>query len=915
MAASQEQLTAARRWISRGGRPPFDPPLLSDACDQLLRGLLSTSLKPGVRLARLYHSRAARLRHPDLKLSAARNLARGLHLSGSHREALRHYRSAHALAFRMGRKLDAARIERALADVLMYVNRYAEAEQACRNSARAFRRLGSEADAIQSEVNLANLLHRRDRHGDAAAVYRGALAYFEQSGPPVAEARVCYNLANTLVQMFEWEEALAYYRRAERIYIEQGALLDANDARYGRAYMDLLGDRLATALDELAACEKVYSEEGDPRGQALCHLDMAEAYLGLNLHAEALSEADRARAMFGRLKLRYEHAKSRLFLAYALAGLERKADARRQGRAAARAFERERNRGLSAAVALLLAQLESSAPRRQAALVRTRALFRRAQLPVWSTLCDLQMLAGAGRPQALVKRLAGQPAIRRVPHWSAWFEAMVGEHDYRSGRREAARAHWISAARTLEQARAGLPPIEMRAAYLAKRHDPYRRLISVDLGTHPESAAEWAERLKTAGVWSLDPLVVQEDEAARRLLERWHDLSLRLSVLARSLPAAPGSRQAGAARVTERRMRALEQECKATLRQIESRTLRREQAGDDVAGEMLQLSERLPIVLWHDTGTDLVAFLIRDRRTTVHHYPQGSSRLELELQRWRFFMERHMMAPGSVSGSGLDVSESRIWEELGNWLWKPLELCIDRDSDVLVVPDRALFSLPFAALRPGGEWLGDRQSLIVSPSIRHYLRAQRLSAPDQGMEILDTASDELQAVRLEVDSLAELLKGEPHTIHRPAKRDTLLSLGPARLWHFAGHAQFRADNPFYSSLQLHDAPVFAADLRTRRVAVRLVTLSACHSAGGASAPGEEFSGIVRSLLEMGARSVIAALWPVADESAAHWMCAFYRRWLAGEPLTRALQEAQADTRSRWPSPYHWSAFSLFGSEN
>jgi len=45
------------------------------------------------------------------------------------------------------------------------------------------------------------------------------------------------------------------------------------------------------------------------------------------------------------------------------------------------------------------------------------------------------------------------------------------------------------------------------------------------------------------------------------------------------------------------------------------------------------------------------------------------------------------------------------------------------------------------------------------------------------------------------------------------------------------------------------------------------------------------------------------------------MCAFYRRWLAGEPLTRALQEAQADTRSRWPSPYHWSAFSLFGSEN
>jgi CHAT domain-containing protein len=65
---------------------------------------------------------------------------------------------------------------------------------------------------------------------------------------------------------------------------------------------------------------------------------------------------------------------------------------------------------------------------------------------------------------------------------------------------------------------------------------------------------------------------------------------------------------------------------------------------------------------------------------------------------------------------------------------------------------------------------------------------------------------------------------------------------------------------------------------------------------------------------MGARSVVAALWPVADLSTSVWMSEFYRQWLNGEVLTDAVSAAQAHTRERWPSPYHWAAFSLFGME-
>ena len=68
------------------------------------------------------------------------------------------------------------------------------------------------------------------------------------------------------------------------------------------------------------------------------------------------------------------------------------------------------------------------------------------------------------------------------------------------------------------------------------------------------------------------------------------------------------------------------------------------------------------------------------------------------------------------------------------------------------------------------------------------------------------------------------------------------------------------------------------------------------------------------MLEMGARNVLAALWPVADRSTAYWMTQLYRQWLNGASLGTAVLRAQQETRARWSSPYYWAAFTLYGSE-
>ncbi len=150
-------------------------------------------------------------------------------------------------------------------------------------------------------------------------------------------------------------------------------------------------------------------------------------------------------------------------------------------------------------------------------------------------------------------------------------------------------------------------------------------------------------------------------------------------------------------------------------------------------------------------------------------------------------------------------------------------------------------------------------------------------------------------------------------MHDPCRRSDWPNDTQAGIWHYTGHAQLRSDNPFYSSLQLADGPLFAADIRLKQNQVGLVTLAACRTGQQKYLPGEESSGLVRSLVEMGARNVVASHWAIADEPSALYMNEFYGHYLGGQPLTKAMRQAARHVRERYRSAYHWAAFSLFGA--
>ena len=90
------------------------------------------------------------------------------------------------------------------------------------------------------------------------------------------------------------------------------------------------------------------------------------------------------------------------------------------------------------------------------------------------------------------------------------------------------------------------------------------------------------------------------------------------------------------------------------------------------------------------------------------------------------------------------------------------------------------------------------------------------------------------------------------------------ALDGAGLGHVAAHGRFRADNPFFSSLQLADGPLTVYDLEALRRAPTRLILSTCDSGLSAVRSGDELMGLAAAVFSLGARTLIASVVSISD---------------------------------------------------
>ncbi len=212
-----------------------------------------------------------------------------------------------------------------------------------------------------------------------------------------------------------------------------------------------------------------------------------------------------------------------------------------------------------------------------------------------------------------------------------------------------------------------------------------------------------------------------------------------------------------------------------------------------------------------------------------------------------------------------------------------------------------------------------------------------------GFSALPGAARELAAVFAIVD-------GKPRLDEDFTEKTLAGALSPrTRILHIASHFRFRPGNELNSYLLLGNGDELTLNqLRTQKRFrfrdIDLITLSACETARGGGAEGEEIESFGSLAQSKGASAVMSTLWQIADESTARLMTDFYdglvnqgldkasalRRaqiaMIKGEAANAvALQASRAMTVIETASesadkvapptshPYYWAAFILMGN--
>jgi CHAT domain-containing protein len=273
-------------------------------------------------------------------------------------------------------------------------------------------------------------------------------------------------------------------------------------------------------------------------------------------------------------------------------------------------------------------------------------------------------------------------------------------------------------------------------------------------------------------------------------------------------------------------------------------------------------------------------------------------------------------------------------------------------TNLLISPSDALSSFPFSALQWNGEYLAERSTITLVPSVSEYManRAEASSTPaepsaldiavlaDPAFEGLTVPSAAYgsEPMRSWADSLQRLpaSAAEANDLSRYYPDDRrLLLLGAdatqrnfldkrirsAKIIHIATHGYFDENVPELIGFAVakgdgqDDGFVSMAEISGQDFSAELVVISACSTGRGQEIAGEGSMSLARAFLAQGVNAVVSTSWPVSDAATAIFMKEFYRALNDEQrPLAEALRTAQQALRNtpRFRDPFYWSSYTL-----
>lgn len=496
-------------------------------------------------------------------------------------------------------------------------------------------------------------------------------------------------------------------------------------------------------------------------------------------------------------------------------------------------------------------------------------------LPAWFMLAEAALVAGdpdrAGR--ALDGRAAEDAAV-------------------------SVRLRWYRARAGLAAARADADLQQIVEDGLVELGRAQARLGSVDLRT---AMAIHGRELAEIGV--ADAVGRDDPEVVHGAVERSHASSTRIA------PVRPSAT-------------AREREQLARLRRANDALWRRDESGDPerdrrLRREITRLQHDLRHREWQRSGVRSDVGLADLATVRAHLEPSGAVAVSYTSVGSRLLAVRidqrdvTVVELGDLAAAVRDVEQVRsdlqavvlsgvpeavrsvmrrsvdaTLQRLDARLLRPLEV---GPSPLVLVPHGALALVPWS-LVPSR--LGLASTMV--PSLTMWARLRGRAGSASGAGVVAVAGPGLDRSAAEAVAVAgawaagRVAQGADATgaVVRRALRE-------ADVVHLATHGHHQAASPLFSSLRLHDGPIFAHELEPDPRA-RLVVLSSCEVGSHTVRRGDEPLGLTAALLQAGVPTVLAGLARVRDETAHDVMIGVHEGLVAGLGPAEALAMAVAD---------------------
>jgi CHAT domain-containing protein/Tfp pilus assembly protein PilF len=295
--------------------------------------------------------------------------------------------------------------------------------------------------------------------------------------------------------------------------------------------------------------------------------------------------------------------------------------------------------------------------------------------------------------------------------------------------------------------------------------------------------------------------------------------------------------------------------------------------------------------------------------------------------------------------------------ELYDLLLKPAAAQLQGKTSLIIVPDGALWELPFQALLAApNRYLIEDCALAYAPSLTALREMNKLrdgkkdstgastllgfGNPALGKQTISRAKSVLMDEKLDPLPEAERQVNTMKQIYGAAKSKIYIGAeareerakaeaGAYRILHLATHGVLNDGSPMYSRVLLaqtegdanEDGLLEAWEIMKMDLRADLAVLSACETARGRVGAGEGMIGLSWALFVAGCPTTVVSQWKVESASTTELMVEFHRRLKArmanpsgGFSAASALREAALKLRrkSAYRHPFYWAGFVVAG---